>query len=56
MKHRLEHTQLEKGYEVQNRNQEIMEEKIISETQTNLQIAKGRKEVRENKESSRHRG
>ena len=26
-----------------------MEEKIISETQTNLQIAKGRKETRENK-------
>ena len=26
-----------------------MEEKIISETQTNLKIAKGRKETRENK-------
>lgn len=31
-----------------------MEEKIISETQTNLQIAKGKKETRENKGSKRH--
>jgi len=33
-----------------------MEEKVISETQTNLQIAKGRKETRENKQSKRYRG
>ena len=33
-----------------------MEEKVISETQTNLQIAKARKETRENKQSKRYRG